>query len=127
MNYRHPKAILVVRILLGLFLLMSGIGGFLAGDNMEGIPQNMIDAVISLKDMGLFQMIKVTEIVAGIMLVVGYLPALALLFVAPIGIGVVVFNSQLSPANLPAGLILCALTAYLGYAYWDKYKAIFNK
>ena len=127
MNYRHPKAILAIRILLGLFLLMSGIGGLMAGPDNQGIPANMIPAINSLKSMGLFQMIKVTEVVAGAMLVVGFLPALALLFVAPIGIGVMVFNSQLSPANIPSGIILCALTAYLGYAYWDKYKAIFNK
>ena len=68
-----------------------------------------------------------TEIVAGLMLVTGFLPALAAIFLAPICIGVIIFNARVSPAYLPTGFIISAFNAFIGYAYWDKYKALFAR
>ncbi len=128
MQPRHRSVIIAARVLLGLFLLMSGVTGIMAGMNgMEGIPEAMRPASQTLWDTGIFQMIKVTEIVAGLMLVVGFLPALAAIFIAPVAIGIIVFNLRVAPANLPAGIIVCLFNAYLGYAYWDKYKALFTR
>jgi hypothetical protein len=53
-------------------------------------------------------MVKVTELVAGFMLLV-------------------VVNARLIPSFLWIGAIVFVLTAYLGYAYWDKYKSIFSR
>jgi uncharacterized membrane protein YphA (DoxX/SURF4 family) len=75
--------------------------------------------------MGIFQMIKTTEIIAGLMLVTGFLPALAAIFVAPICIGIIVFSLNVAPAYVGSGIFVAILTAYMGYAYWDKYKSIF--
>jgi putative oxidoreductase len=127
MDFRNKYLVTTIRILLGLMFLFSGITGFLAGRDAEGIPEPMIAATQTLWDTGIFQMIKTTEIVAGIMLIVGFLPALALLFLAPVCIGIIVVNSMLSPEYLPAGIIVGLLTAYLGYVYWEKYKALFNR
>lgn len=125
---RNRKVVLVVRVLFGLFMLFSGVSGFMAStDEMQGVPQEMITATKNLQDSGLFQLIKVTEIVAGLMLVLGFLPALALLFVAPIAVGIVVFNAFIAPMYVISGVIVCAFTAFLGYAYWDKYRAIFAR
>ena len=95
------------------------------GNSTKGVPLAMVPIMQTLWTSGLFQMIKVTEIVAGLMLVIGFLPALAMLFIAPISVGVVVFNSQLAPEVWPVGLVLCLFTAYFGYAYWEKYQALF--
>lgn len=128
MNLRNKKAVITVRIILGLFLVFSGVSGLMAGTSaMQGVPEPMIRASQNLWEVGLFQMIKVTEILAGLMLVTGFLPALAAIFVAPIAVGVIVFNSQIAPAFVPSGIILGLLTAYLGYAYWDKYAPLFKR
>ncbi|MEK7647501.1 MAG: DoxX family membrane protein [Patescibacteria group bacterium] len=125
---RNRKVVLVVRVLFGLFMLFSGVSGFMASvDEMQGVPQEMITATKNLQDSGLFHMIKITEIVAGLMLIVGFLPALALLFIAPIAVGIVVFNAFIAPMYVISGIIVCAFTAFLGYAYWDKYRAIFAR
>lgn len=126
MNLRNRKLVVTVRILLGLFILFSGISGFMAGAEMKNIPAPMVPTMSQLWNMGIFQMIKTTEIVVGIMLILGFLPALALLFMAPICIGVIVFNSSVAPQYLVSGMVVSILTAYLGYVYWDKYKAIFE-
>ncbi len=126
MNFKNKYFVITLRILFGLFLVFSGVAGFLFRNSTEGIPAPMLAATQSLWDMGLFQMIKVTEILAGLMLATGFFPALALLFVAPISVGIVVFNAFLAPAYILSGIIMCVVTAYFGYIYWDHYKAIFK-
>ncbi len=127
MNFRNKYLVITVRTLLGLMFVMSGIGGLMSGSSLENVPAPMIPVMKVLFETGLFQMIKVTEIVAGLMLVTGFLPALAAIFLAPICIGVIVFNARMSPQFLPVGIIVSLATSYLGYAYWDKYKALFER
>ncbi len=127
MNYRNRKLVITIRTLLGLMFLFSGVSGLMAGQNMQGVPESMIPTMQTFWATGIFQMIKVTEIVGGLMLATGFLPALALLFLSPICIGILVVTSRIAPANVISGVIVSALTAYLGYAYWDKYKAIFER
>lgn len=127
MNFRNRKLVITVRTLLGLMFLFSGVTGLMAGSSMQGIPEPMVVPFQTLWQTGILPMIKVTEIVAGLMLVIGFLPGLALLFLAPLCVGIIVVNSSISPAYLPAGIVVTLLTAYLGYAYWDKYRAIFAR
>lgn len=127
MNLRNRYLLITVRTLLGLLFLFSGVTGLLGGPSAQGIPEPMIAPTQSLWAAGIFQMIKVTEIVSGLMLVSGFLPALATIFIAPVAVGIIVFNSRLAPAYLPPGIVVCLFTSYLGYAYWDKYKALFER
>jgi len=127
MNFRNRYLIITIRTLFGLMLIFSGVMGFLAGKSMEGVPPDMVESTKVLWNTGIFQMIKVTEIVAGLMLVTGFLPALAAIFVAPIAVGIVVVNSMIAPSYVISGVIVCLLNAYIGYAYWDKYKALFKR
>lgn len=128
MNLRNRRLLATVRIIFGLLMLFSGIAGLMLGNKpMEGTPQIMVDATNMLWTTGLFQMIKVTEVVAGLMLVVNFLPALAAIFLAPIAIGVIVFNAMIAPSFVISGVILGVFNTYLGYAYWDKYKALFQR
>jgi hypothetical protein len=128
MNFRHKYLVNTIRILLGIFLLFSGVTGFMAGfNNFEGIPAPMLDNTKMLWDTGIFQMIKTTEIVVGLMLIFNFLPWLALLAVAPLAVGIVVVNGRTAPAYLPAGLLVGLLAVFLGYAYWNKYKQLFDR
>lgn len=129
MDYRNRKAVIIVRILLGLFLIMSGVSGLMIGDDLSKIPAPMVPYMRTLLDTGLFHLIKITELVAGVMLVVGFLPALATLFIAPLCVGILVFHLTVAPAiaDMWGGLLVTVLTIYLGYAYWNKYKALFER
>lgn len=127
MNFRNRYLVVAVRTLLGLIMLASGISGLLMGNSTKGVPAQMVSFTQVFWASGIFQMVKVTEIVAGFMLLVWILPALATLFLAPDVVGIVVVNSRLMPSFLWIGAIVFVLTAYLGYAYWDKYKPIFNR
>jgi len=127
MNFRNKYLLNTLRILFGLFMAFSGIAGLMMGDSTEGIPPRMLAELQTMKGNGLLYMIKITEAVAGLMLVFNLLPALAAIFIAPIGVGVIVFNSFIAPELVVSGVIVCLFDAYLGYAYWDKYKALFTK
>ena len=127
MNFRNRKLRIVVRVILGLMFLGSGISGLMAGYAMHGVPASMVAVSQSLWSMCIFQMIKITELVSGIMLITGFLPALAAIFVSPICVGIIVFDLHVAPGYLLPGIIVSLLTAYLGYAYWDKYKALFQR
>ncbi len=127
MNFRNKYLLITIRTLFGLMMTFSGVMGFLAGSSMEGVPPEMIPTMQTLLKTGIFQMIKTTEIVAGLMLVIGFLPALAAIFIAPIAVGIVVVNSMIAPDMIISGVIVCLFNAYLGYAYWDKYKALFKR
>jgi uncharacterized membrane protein YphA (DoxX/SURF4 family) len=111
-----------------LFIIFSGVSGLLmSNQSLEGIPEPMIETMQMLKSTGIFYMIKITELIAGLMLVTGILPALAAIFLAPIAIGIIVVNANVAPEYVISGVIVCLLNAYLGYVYWDKYKALFKK
>ena len=118
---------ITIRILLGLIMLASGITGLLMGNSTQGVPAKMVAFTQVFWASGIFQMVKVTEIVAGFMLLVGIFPALATLFLAPDVVGIVIVNARLMPSFLWLGAVVFVLTAYLGYAYWDRYKSIFSR
>jgi putative oxidoreductase len=126
MNFRNRYLVIVIRILLGLIMLASGISGLLMGKSTQGVPPQMVAFTQVFWATGIFQMVKVTEIVAGFMLLFGIFPALATLFLAPDVVGIVIVNARLMPSFLWLGATVFVLTAYLGYAYWDKYKSIFT-
>jgi uncharacterized membrane protein YphA (DoxX/SURF4 family) len=125
MNLRSRSLVLTIRILLGLIMLASGISGLLMGKSTQGVPEQMVAFTQVFWASGIFQMVKVTEIVAGLMLVFGVFPALATLFLAPDVVGIVIVNARLIPSFLWLGAIVFVMTAYLGYAYWDKYRPLF--
>lgn len=127
MNYRNRGLIITVRTLLGIVFVFSGVGGLLTGSDVSNIPEPMASITTALWTAGFFQMIKITELLAGLMLLVGFLPALAAIILAPVGIGIIVVNTMLMPSFLIVAVIISLLLAYLGYAYWDKYRALFER
>lgn len=128
MNWKNKYFLVTLRTIFGLMWIFSGVSGLLMGANAPaGSPENMVLATRVLWDTGLFQMIKVTEIVAGVMFLLGFLPALAAIFIAPVCIGIIVFDIMIAPSFAVIGIVLSAINAYFGYAYWDKYKALFRR
>lgn len=127
MNFRHRKVVIVVQTLLGLLLLFAGVMGLIHGTDTEGVPTAMVPVLQMFWHTGILQAAKVIETVVGLMLIFCFLPALAAILFAPVAVGIVVVNAMVSPESLPLGIVVGLLTAYLGYAYWDKYRALFTK
>lgn len=129
MNSRNKYLVNTIRTLFGLFMLFSGASGLwmtITGST-EGIPPEMMEVINGIQENGIFYMIKITEIIAGLMLVLNIWPALAAIFIAPIAIGIIVFNAMVAPEYVISGVIVAILDIYLGHVYWDKYKALFTR
>jgi len=127
MNFRNRYAVVTVRLLFGIFMIFSGVSGLLMQPDTSTLTPQMISALTSLKDSGLFYMIKITEALIGLMLIFNFLPALAAIFLAPISIGIIVFNSFVEPSLVISGVIVALVNIYLGYIYWNKYEPLFTR
>ncbi len=127
MDFKNKKLVTGLRVLFGAFFVFSGAGGLMSGTNFENVPQPLVDAFTSLWNSGLLQMIKTTELIAGGMLLFNIFPALAIILLAPIIVGILVFNAVLAPQYVVGILVFVAVEAYFGYVYWDNYKALFEK
>lgn len=125
MDWRNKYLVNTIRIILGVLMVFSGVMGFIA--DTSGLPEPLATATQVLMDTGIFQMIKITEAVAGLMLIVGFLPWLAVIFLAPVAVGIIVYNAMLTPQFVPVGIVIALLVAYLGYAYWEKYRPLFQR
>jgi len=127
MNFRNRKLVITIRIILGLIFIMSGVSGLMMGAQSPNTPEALQIIGKALWDSNIFHLIKIVEIIAGLMLVTGFVPALALTMLVPICVGVIVFTLTLTPMYIFPGLVVSILTAYLIWAYWDKFRSVFDR
>jgi uncharacterized membrane protein YphA (DoxX/SURF4 family) len=128
MNFRNKYLVITVRIVLGLSFIFSGVTGWMMGlSGMAGVPAEMLVNTQALWDTGIFQLVKTAEIVAGLLLVIGVAPAVAVVVLTPVAIGAAVVTALTSPHYIYTALVCTVLLAYLAYVYWDKYKPLFRK
>src|SRR4051794_4978407 len=103
------KLPLAVRILLGLVFFVFGLNGFLhfiPNQAMSGTAAAFMGGLAAAKYM--FPLIKITEVVAGIMLLAGMYVPLALILLAPGIVNIVLFHAFLAPSGLPVALVILA-------------------
>src|SRR3954469_17805805 len=65
-----------------------------------------------------FPVLKITETIAGFLLLTGVAVPLALVLLAPIIVQIFLFHAWLAQSGLPLAVVLVACEAFLGYAYW---------
>jgi len=114
------------RVLVGLPFFVFGLDGFLhfipppaPGSVPEGA---MALAVAFVKSGYLFQLVKGTELVAGALLLSNRFVPLALAFLAPVLVNIVLYHAFLAPSGIGIGLVLLALTVYLAWSYRAAYR-----
>ncbi|HEY0251008.1 MAG TPA: hypothetical protein VGC41_05750 [Kofleriaceae bacterium] len=108
----------IVRTLLGLGFVVFGLNYFFPFlPQPKNIPPDAIAFVmpfIGAKFMGL---IKVIEIISGVLLVANLFVPLALTLLAPILVGITWFHIQLEPAALPLPIALLVLEIASAWFY----------
>ena len=111
-----------VRIVLGIFLVLSGINKFFrllptpAGDFIESFGQ--VNYVLPI--------VGVLELFVGMMLLLKKWVAFALLLLAPISINILLFHLYLNLAGIGPALLVATLNSILIYKHWAQYKPLFN-
>lgn len=117
----------VVRILLGLLFLGSGLAGLL-----QLAPTPRLDGaggafVAGLAGSGyFFPLLKITELVVAGLLLARLVP-LALVIAAPIVVHVAAFHLFLAPDGLPVALFLVAAELYLAWTQREAFAPLFRR
>ena len=110
------KLTLGARVVLGLIFVVFGLNGFLQFIPLpphEGAAATYIGGLAATGYF--FPVLKITEIVGGLMLLSGRFVPLALLFLAPIVVQIFLMHVFLAPDGMPMAVALVVLEGYLGF------------
>lgn len=121
------KLALVARVLLGLVFVVFGANYFLGFLELpEGTPESRAFGA-ALADTGyMWPLVKVTEIVGGLLVLSGVWVPLGLVILAPVVVNIAFHNVVLDPSGMPLGIGLVALTLVVALAYRDAFRGLFR-
>ena len=120
-------ATIVVRVLIGLFLLYASVSYFL-----HLMPEQVSTGDFKAFQLGLvastylMPLAKAVELLAGLSYVTGKYVTLANLVVLPVTLNILLINYFLAPATLPIAIALFLANLFLIYRYWNNYKTVFT-
>lgn len=115
----------IARILMGLMFFVFGLNGFLnfIPPPKEGMPEGaMAFAGAMMKTGYLMQLIKGTEVIVGLLLLLNRFVPLALALIAPVVVNIVAFHAFLAPSGLCMAIVILFLELYLAWAYRAAYR-----
>jgi len=118
----NSKVFMVLRILLGLFVLIFGLNKFLHFIPMAEMSEaagNYFGALTATKTITL---VAIVEIIAGLAIIFNKYGALLALILMSVSINAVLFHAMLDPGNIAGAAVLLALNIAVLYGYKDKYK-----
>ncbi len=118
---------LIARILLGLMFVFGGVTGLfeLAEPEMGEEATAFMGAIM---DTGyLWPVLKVTEIVCGVLLILGMFVPLALVVLAPVVLNILLFHVFLEPSGVAIGLFLVVLGLYTAHQHRESFSAVLQR
>jgi uncharacterized membrane protein YphA (DoxX/SURF4 family) len=121
----QTKAVHASRIVLGLVFFVFGLNGFLhflPQPPMSGPPANFLGAILATGY--LFPLIKGTEVLGGLLLLLGRYVPFALTVLAPVIVNIVAFHAALAPSGMPIPLVIVALESFLAWSYRSRFAPI---
>ena len=123
------KLTMVIRILLGLIFLASGIAFFfVTPPPMEGAMATFMAGMAATGYF--FYLLKGVEIVCGALLILGLYVPLALVVLAPVVLNIFLVHAFMDPSGLPVPVVLGIFTVYLAFfspEYSPTIKSLFRK
>lgn len=120
-------ATIIVRVLLGLFLLFASITYF-----FDLMPQPALTGDLATVMTGfvatkyIFPLTKAIELLAGLSYVSGKYMRLFNVVLLPVSVNILCINILLAPENVPIALFVFIGNIFLIYRNWDSYKWVFT-
>lgn len=126
------KLPLIARLILGFIFFASGVVGLF---NLVPTPPDLPEKLVAFNQGMMaagyfFPLVKITEIVCGLLLMLGMFVPLALVILAPVVLNIFLVHAFLAPSGLPLALVLGALTLYLAFfarPYSSVIKQLFHR
>lgn len=123
----NSKVFMILRILLGVFVLVFGLNKFLnflpAPEGMSEAAGAYFGALISAK---VISLVAIVEIAAGLALIFNKYGALLALILMSVSVNIVLFHATLDRGNIVPGIVLLVLNIVALYGYKDKYKNLLS-
>tara|TARA_B110000977_G_C11071993_1_gene489837 strand:+ start:284 stop:694 length:411 start_codon:yes stop_codon:yes gene_type:complete len=108
------KVITVIRFLLGLMMVNSGLNKFLHYMEMPEMAQPALDLLGAFGDSGyMFPLIAIVELVAGILLLTKKFTALGAVLMMPITVNIFLVHAFLDPAQVGMSVVLLLINITL--------------
>ncbi len=120
----NSKVFMVLRILLGLFVLIFGANKFLnfiPPFELSDAGMNYFGALSSTKTL---TMVAIVEILAGLALIFNKFGALMSVILMSVSVNAVLFHATLDPVNIGPALVMLVLNILMLVGYKDKYQAM---
>ncbi|MFS4459248.1 DoxX family membrane protein [Bdellovibrio sp. HCB2-146] len=126
------KLPMIARILLGFIFFASGLMGLL---NLIPPPADLPEKLITfntglMASVYFFPLLKLTETICGLLLMIGFFVPLALVILAPVVLNIFLVHAFLAPSGLPLAIVLGLLMIYLSFfaqPYSATIKQLFRK
>ena len=118
----------IARILLGLLFVFGGVTGLFQLVEQPEVGEEAAAFMGAIMDTGyLWPVIKVTEIVCGVLLILGMFVPLALVVLAPVALNILLFHVFLEPSGLVFGLVLVVLGLYTAHQHRESFSAVLKR
>lgn len=118
-------AIIGARLFLGLVFVVFGLNGFfqfIPPPEMSEAAGSLMGALVAT---GYFMMVvKLVEVVAGLMILTGRFLPLGLILLAPVTVHILLFHVFLDRSGLGMAIAIIAAQLFLAWAYRDSFKGI---
>ncbi len=119
---------IVIRWLLGLFLLAMGANKFLGFMPAMDLPQEAGVFLTALADTGyMIPMIGITELTVGTLLLISATAPFAFVLLAPLSLNIILFHIFLAPDSMAPGATVFLLNVIFGAYYFDYYRSMFSR
>jgi len=119
-------ATIIVRVLLGAMYLFASVSYFLKYMPEKPVmsPEQMTFMAGVSASVYLMPLIKVTELICGILLLIGRTAPLAALVIFPVTLNIFFYHLYLGPQQLPMVAVMLIFNLFLFYAYRKRYLPI---
>jgi uncharacterized membrane protein YphA (DoxX/SURF4 family) len=119
---------IVVRTLMGLLFIMTGLNGFLnflPPPPPNSLPEGALNLIGAFKNSGyMLHLISGTQLLGGILLVTNSFVPLALAILAPVIFNIIAFHAFLSPSGIGMAAFVVVAEIYLAWAYRSSFRAM---
>ncbi len=116
----------IPRYLLGLIYVVFGLNfffNFIPLPDMTGDAKSFMTILINSK---FLLVVKIIEITAGVMLLLGIFSKLGLILLMPISVNILLFHLMIEQGNPIVSIVVVSLNFISFFAYWADLKNIFN-
>lgn len=116
------------RILLGLLFVFGGVTGLFGLVAEPEVGEEAAAFMGAIMDTGyLWPVIKVTEIVCGVLLILGVFVPLALVVLAPVVLNILLFHGFLEPSGVAVGIVAVVLGLYVAHHHRESFSGVLRR